>query len=116
LQTHINNTISIGINLQNLQFEACAISAEKDILFNKIFLTNEEGYKAFINKCQTLEKEYNASLSMSIEVCDNFQDFKKIISTSDFCSLVFNILKYKKSIKNNDAFSIALILLNDFYP
>ncbi len=110
MKVNKNSPISIGIRLEKYTFEACAISVSNKILFNNTFLTNIEGYEAFIQICKNIEREYNSSISISIEDTAKETNFKHLIHYHGFNLIVLNTLKYKKNNSENDALKIAQIL------
>jgi transposase len=117
-----NKTVSVGIDLHKTQFTVCAITSTKEILFEKVYQTNDEGYKAFISECHTLEDKYGAHVSMAIEATSNARYFRNLMQKEGFFTLVINTLKFKvvtlsaKKTDKRDAFTIAEFLLKDMLP
>lgn len=117
-----NNTVSVGIDLHKTQFTVCAITATKDILFNDVFSTDDDGYKAFIKKCHSIGNKHRANMSIAIEATGNPRDFRNLMQTGNFVALDIDMLKFKvissntKKPENYDAFSIAEVLLKDMVP
>ena len=117
-----NKTVSVGIDLHKTQFTVCAIISTKEILFEDVYSTDDEGYKSFIDRCHSLESKYDAHISMAIEATSNARYFRNLMQNENFYTVVINTLKFKvitlsaKKTDKRDAFTIAEFLLKDMLP
>ncbi len=115
--------ISVGVDLHKQQFTVNALNEENgEILLEKVYRTNTEGYEEFCRKMHQYEEETGCSIKLAIEATGNARYFKNRMESEGFEVLVVNTNKFKvitmstKKTDANDAATLAYYLSKDMLP
>lgn len=114
--------LSVGIDLHKTQFTVCAISADGELLLEKQYETNNDGYLTFIEAMHTFEMERECTIALAIEATCNARFFRNMMVREFFRVVVVNtnrfelISKSTKKTDKHDAAELAYYLSKDMLP
>jgi transposase len=112
--------LSVGIDLHKTQFTVCAISSDGELLLEKQYETNNDGYLAFIEAMHTFEEEKGCTIALAIEATCNARFFRNKMVREFFRVVVVNTSRFElisKSTKKTDKHDAAEFYLSkDMLP
>lgn len=113
--------LCVGVDLHKTQFTVCALTEDGEVLLQEMYLTNEKGYKTFINEMHT-EEENGYTIEIAVETTGNARFFKNQMEKEYFVVKVVNTNKFKvitmstKKTDMNDAATLAYYLMKEMLP
>jgi transposase len=114
--------LSVGIDLHKTQFTVCAISSDGELILEKQYESNNNGYSTFIEAIHTFEKEKECTITLAIEATCDALYFKNKMDREFFRVVIVNTSKFgliSKSTKKtdkHDAAELAYYLSKDMLP
>lgn len=113
--------LCVGVDLHKTQFTVCALTEDGEVLLQEMYLTNEEGYRAFIEEMHK-EEENGYTIEIAVETTGNARFFKNQMEKEYFVVKVVNTNKFKiitmstKKTDMNDAATLAYYLMKEMLP
>ncbi len=113
--------LCVGVDLHKTQFTVCALTEDGEVLLQEMYLTNDEGYKKFINEMHK-EEENGYTIEIAVETTGNARFFKNQMEKEYFVVKVVNTNKFKvitmstKKTDMNDAATLAYYLMKEMLP
>ena len=113
--------LCVGVDLHKTQFTVCALTEDGEVLLQEMYLTNDEGYKTFINEMHK-EEENGYTIEIAVETTGNARFFKNQMEKEYFVVKVVNTNKFKvitmstKKTDMNDAATLAYYLMKEMLP
>lgn len=113
--------LCVGVDLHKTQFTVCALIEDGEVLLQEMYLTNEEGYRAFIEEMHK-EEENGYTIEIAVETTGNARFFKNQMEKECFVVKVVNTNKFKvitmstKKTDMNDAATLAYYLMKEMLP
>lgn len=113
--------LCVGVDLHKTQFTVCALTEDGEVLLQEMYLTNEEGYRAFIAEMHK-EEENGYTIEIAVETTGNARFFKNQMEKEYFVVKVVNTNKFKvitmstKKTDMNDAATLAYYLMKEMLP
>lgn len=113
--------LCVGVDLHKTQFTVCALIEDGEVLLQEMYLTNEEGYRAFIEEMHK-EEENGYTIEVAVETTGNARFFKNQMEKEYFVVKVVNTNKFKvitmstKKTDMNDAATLAYYLMKEMLP
>lgn len=113
--------LCVGVDLHKTQFTICALTEDGEVLLQEMYLTNEEGYGAFIEEMHK-EEENGYTIEIAVETTGNARFFKNQMEKEYFVVKVVNTNKFKvitmstKKTDMNDAATLAYYLMKEMLP
>lgn len=115
--------ICVGADLHKQQFTVNAFNEESgEIVLERVFRTDAEGYGKFCEKMHAIENERGCSVEIAVEATGNARYFKNRMESEGFGVVVVNTNKFKvitmstKKTDANDASTLAYYLSKDMLP
>ena len=116
-----SSRLCVGVDLHKTQFTVCALTEDGEVLLQEMYLTNEEGYRAFIEEMHK-EEENGYTIEIAVETTGNARFFKNQMEKEYFVVKVVNTNKFKvitmstKKTDMNDAATLAYYLMKEMLP
>ena len=113
--------LCVGVYLHKTQFTVCALTEDGEVLLQEMYLTNEEGYRSFIEEMHK-EEENGYTIELAVETTGNARFFKNQMEKEYFVVKVVNTNKFKvitmstKKTDMNDAATLAYYLMKEMLP
>lgn len=113
--------LCVGVDLHKTQFTVCALTEDGEVLLQEMYLTNEEGYRSFIEEMHK-EEENGYTIEVAVETTGNARFFKNQMEKEYFVVKVVNTNKFKvitmstKKTDMNDAATLAYYLMKEMLP
>ena len=113
--------LCVGVDLHKTQFTVCALTEDGEVLLQEMYLTNEEGYRTFIEEMHK-EEENGYTIEIAVETTGNARFFKNQMEKEYFVVKVVNTNKFKiitmstKKTDMNDAATLAYYLMKEMLP
>lgn len=113
--------LCVGVDLHKTQFTVCALTEDGEVLLQEMYLTNEEGYRSFIEEMHK-EEENGYTIEIAVETTGNARFFKNQMEKEYFVVKVVNTNKFKvitmstKKTDMNDAATLAYYLMKEMLP
>jgi transposase len=113
--------LCVGIDLHKTQFTTAALNEDGEIFSEAVYLTNREGYDAFIKEMHQ-EEEEGYIIELAVESTGNARFFKNQMEAEGFFVTVVNTNQFKvitvstKKTDTNDAETLAFYLMKKMLP